>query len=159
MKIRAIAIATLFALPLSVSLLLAAKADAPNQPCRAYLDTSRGVDDEINNCPLSVGDFSIGGTFSNPKWQASFWAWEPGYYILYLKNKSNGRTFNLTGFDVTGTTRRPQYRFIDRENNVTNLITFRYSDENTIRLQVYSKNHAIANELLTRESDSLLGGP
>jgi hypothetical protein len=157
MKLRSIALATVCTLPLSLSLSFAAGADEPNQPCQAYLDTSYGTDLEANNCPISVGRFSIRGTFSNSNWQASFWAWEPAYYVLYVKNQQDGSTINLTGFDVRGTTSRPQYRFIDRD--VTYVVTFRYSDSDTIRLEIYQNNRAIVNELLARESDELIGGP
>ena len=87
-KIQAIALATVCTLPLALSLSFAAMADKPNQPCKARLDTSKGTDDEVNNCPITVGQFSIRGTFSNSKWQASFSAWEPAYYILYVKNQA-----------------------------------------------------------------------
>ena len=159
MKIQAIALATICTLPLSVSLSFAARAEKPNQPCQARLDTSKGTDDEVNNCPITVGQFSIRGTFSNSKWQASFSAWEPAYYILYVKNKRDGSKINVTGFDVKGTTSRPQYRFTDRDRGITYIVTFQYSDRNTIRLEIYRNNVAIANELLVRESDKVLGGP
>lgn len=159
MKLRLIALATVCTLPLSLSLSLATGANEPNQPCEAYLDTSNGTDAEENNCPITVGKFSIRGTFSNSNWQASFWAWEPAYYILYVKNKQNGSMINLTGFDVIGTTNRPQYRFTDQDRGVTYVVTFRYSDPNTIRLEIYQNNRAIVNQMLTRESNQLIGGP
>lgn len=159
MKFRLLALATVCTLPLSLSLSFATEAEEPNQPCQAYLDTSNGTDAEENNCPITVGKFSIRGTFSNSNWQASFWAWEPAYYILYVKNKQDSSTINLTGFDVMGTTRRPQYRFIDQDRDVTYVITFRYSDPDTIRLEIYKNNRVIVNELLARESDKLIGGP
>ncbi|MCA1990484.1 MAG: hypothetical protein LDL41_00325 [Coleofasciculus sp. S288] len=56
-----------------------------------------------------------------------------------------------------GTTSRPQYRFTDPERDVTYVVTFRYSDPNTIRLEIYQNNRAIVNELLARESDELIG--
>ena len=158
-KIKAIALATVCTLPLALSLSFAAIADKPNQPCQGRLDASKGVDDEVNNCPISVGQFSIRGTFSNSNWQASFWAWEPAYYILYVKNQRDGSKINLTGFDVKGTTSRPQYRFSDRDRGITYIVTFQYSDPNAIRLEIYKNNQAIANELLARESDKLIGGP
>lgn len=159
MKLRLITLATVCTLPLSLFLSFAAGADEPNQPCQAYLDTSQGTDAEANNCPITVGQFSIRGTFSNSNWQASFWAWEPAYYILYIKNHQDGRKLNLTGFNVKGTTSRPQYRFTDQDQGVTYVVTFRYSDPDTIRLEIYKNNRAIVNELLVRESDKLLGGP
>ncbi|MFB2979031.1 hypothetical protein [Microseira sp. BLCC-F43] len=158
-KLKAIAFTTLCTLTLALSLSLAAKANRPNQPCQARLDARTGTDDEINNCPITVGNFSIRGTFSNSNWQASFWAWEPAYYILYVKNKRDGSTINLTGFDVRGTTSRPQYRFTDRDRGITYVVTFQYWDRNTIRLEMYRNNQAIANQLLARESDKLIGGP
>lgn len=159
MKLKAIALATLFTLPLTLSLSFAAKADRPNQPCQGRLVDNNGIDNEINNCPITVGNFSIRGTFSNSNFQASFWAYEPAYYILYVKNKRDGSTINLTGFNVTGTTSRPQYRFSDRNRGITYVVTFQYSDRNTIRLEMYRNNQAIANQLLARESDKLIGGP
>jgi hypothetical protein len=159
MKLRSIALATVCTVTLSLSLSLAAGANKPNQPCRAYLDPRNEIDAEVNNCPITLGKFSIRGTFSNSNWQASFWAWEPAYYILYVKNQKNGSTINLTGFKVAGTTSRPQYRFTDPARGLTYLVTFRYSDPNTIRLEIYQNNRAIANELLPRESNKLIGGP
>ncbi|MEQ8754361.1 MAG: hypothetical protein RID09_12705 [Coleofasciculus sp. G1-WW12-02] len=159
MKLRLIALAMLGALPLFLSLSFSAEANEPNQPCQAYLDTSHGIDAEENNCPITVGDFSIRGTFSNSNWRVSFWAWEPAYYILYVEKQQDGTTINLTGFEVTGTTSRPQYRFTNPDRDVTYLVTFRYSDPDTIRLEIYQKNRLIANELLPRESGELIGGP
>lgn len=160
MNLRRIVLATVCSLPFSLSLSFAVRGiPRPDQPCKAYLDTSRGIDDEKNNCPITVGKFSIRGTFSNTNWQASFWAYEPAYYILYVKNKQNGNPINLTGFNVTGTTSRPQYRFTDSERNLNYIVTFRYSDPNTLRLEIYQNNREIANELLTRESNQLIGGP
>lgn len=160
MKLRAIALATIYILPLSLSLSLAAGADELDRPCKAYLDTKSGnTDIEINNCPITVGKFLLRGTFVNSNWLASFGAWEAGYYILYVKNRQDGSTINLTGFDVIGTTSRPQYRFTDRDRNVTYIVTFRYSDLDMIRLEIYQNAQAIVNELLRRESDKLLGGP
>lgn len=160
MNLRRIVLATVCSLPFSLSLSLAVRGiPTSDQPCQAYLDTSRGIDDENNNCPSAVGNFSIRGTFSNSNLQASFWAYEPAYYILHVKNKPNGNPINLTGFNVTGTTSRPQYRFTDSERNLNYIVTFRYSDPNTIRLEIYQNNRAIANELLARESDKLIGSP
>ena len=159
MKVRLIALATVCTLPMFLFLPFAAGADEPSQPCQAYLDISKGYDAEANNCPITVGEFSIRGTFSNSNWQASFGAWEPAYYILYIKNQQDGRKQNLAGFNVRGTTSRPQYQFTDRGRGVTYVVTFRYSDPDTIRLEIYQNNRAIVNELLVRESDKLLGGP
>jgi len=159
MKLRLIVLATLFSLPLCLPLSFTAGAWEQNQPCKGYLDTSRGVDDEVNNCPITVGKFSIRGTFSNSQFRASFGAWEPAYYILNVKNLQNGSRLNLAGFNVRGTTNRPQYRFTDEDRGVTYVVTFRYSDPNTIRLEIYQNNRAIANELLTRESYEFIGGP
>ncbi len=159
MKLKAIALATLCTLPVALSLPFSAKANRTDRPCQARLDTRSGTDDEVNNCPITVGNFSIRGTFSNSNFQASFWAYEPAYYILYVKNKRDSSTINLTGFDVRGTTSRPQYRFSDRNRGITYVVTFQYSDRNTIRLEMFRNNHAIANQLLARESDKLIGGP
>lgn len=157
MKFRSIALAIICALPFF--LLFAARADQPDRACRAALDTSQGIDDEVNNCPITVGQFSIRGTFSNPNWRASFWAWEPAYYILYVENKNSKTKINLTGFDVAGTTSRPQYRFVDGDRKQTYVVSFQYANPNAIRLEIYQNNRAIVNELLVRESDKLIGGP
>jgi hypothetical protein len=135
-----------------------ATARASSRPCKAYLDTrSKNIDVEINNCPVAVGTFLIRGTFANPSLQMSFGAWEAGYYILYVKNRKDNKIINMTGFDVNGTTSRPQYRF--KDGDVTYVVSFRYSDANTIRLEAYRQGQIILNELLRRESDKLLGGP
>lgn len=156
MKLKAIALTTVCTLPLSIVLSLAAKAE---EPCQAYIDPSNDIDAEVNNCPITVGEFSIRGTFSNPRWQASFWAWEPAYYILYVKNQQDGSTINLTGFQVMGTTRRPQYQFIDRDRNLVYVVSFQYGDPDNIRLEIYKNNWVIVNELLVRDSYELIGGP
>jgi hypothetical protein len=157
MKLSSIVLTIICILPLSLS--FAARAEQADRPCKAYLDTSKGTDDETNNCPITAGQFSIRGTFYNPNWRASFWAWEPAYYILYVENKKSGSKINLTGFDVAGTTNRPQYRFTDRERKLTYVVSFRYSEPNAIRLEIYQNNRAIVNELLVRESNKLIGGP
>ncbi|MCU0545189.1 MAG: hypothetical protein MUE44_23955 [Oscillatoriaceae cyanobacterium Prado104] len=157
MKLRSIALSIICSLPLFVPLSLAARAD--DRPCRADLDASKGTDDETNNCPITDGKFSIRGTFSNRNFLASFWAWEPAHYILYVENKKSGSKINLTGFHVAGTTNRPQYRFVDNEQKLTYVVSFRYSEANAIRLEIYQNNRAIVNELLIRESDKLIGGP
>lgn len=157
MKIRSILLTIICTLPLSLS--FAARANQPERACRASLDTSKGTDEEVNNCPITVGHFSIRGTFSNPNWRASFWAWEPAYYILYVENKKVRSKINLTGFNVAGTTGRPQYRFVDDDRNLTYVVSFRYSEPNAIGLEIYQNDRAIVNELLARESDKLIGGP
>ena len=159
LNLRTIALATICTLPFSLFVSFVTGTDGSDLPCQAYLDTSNGTDAEKNNCPITVGNFSIRGTFSNSNWQASFWAYEPAYYIIYVKNQRNNSTINLTGFKVTGTTSRPQYRFTDPDRNLTYIVTFRYSDSNTLRLEIYQNNLAIANELLARSSDKLIGGP
>ena len=156
MKLKAIALTTICTLPLSLFLSLTAKAE---EPCQGYLDPSNDIDAEVNNCPITVGEFSIRGTFSNPRWQASFWAWEPAYYILYVKNQQDGSTINLTGFQVMGTTRRPQYQFIDRDRNLVYVVSFQYGDPGNLRLEIYENNWVIVNELLVRDSYQLIGGP
>ena len=159
MKLRLIALATVCTLPLSLFPLFDARADEPNQPCEAYLDTSGEVDDETNNCPIAVENFSIVGTFSNSNWQASFGGWEPGYYILYVKNQQDGHKVNVGDFNVSGTTNRPQYQFTDENRGLTYVVTFQYSDPDTIQLEIYQKNQVIVDELLVRESDELLARP
>ena len=76
-----------------------------------------------------------------------------------MKNQQDGSTINLTGFDVTGTTSRPQYRFTDADRDMTYVVTFQYSDADTIRLEIYQNDRAIVNELPIRESGDRIGGP
>lgn len=165
MKLRLIALATVCTLPLSLFPLFAARADEGNQPCEAYLDTSGEVDNETNNCPTTRENFSIVGTFSNSNWQASFGGWEPGYYILYVKNKQDGHKVNVGDFNIRGMINRPQYQFTDKNQGLTYVVTFQYSDPDTIQLEIYQKNQmieynqAIVDELLVRESDELLVRP
>jgi hypothetical protein len=156
MKFRSISLAIICTL--SFFLFFAARADQADRACRASLDTSKGIDDEVNNCPITVGQFSIRGTFSNPNWRASFWAWEPAYYILYVESKKGGTKINLTGFNVAGTTGRPEYRFVDGDRKLTYVVSFRYSEPNAIRLEIYQNNRAIVNEVLVRKSNKLIGG-
>jgi hypothetical protein len=159
MKLRLIALATVCTLPLSLFPLFATRADEGNQPCEAYLDTSGEVDNETNNCSTTGENFSIEGTFSNSNWQASFGRWEPGYYILYVKNQQDGHKVNVGDFNVRGMINRPQYQFTDENQGLTYVVTFQYSDPDTIQLEIYQKNQVIVDELLVRESDELLGRP
>jgi hypothetical protein len=153
---KSIVLTTIGTLTLSLSLSCSARAE---ESCRAYMDSSRGVDDEINNCPITKDNFSLRGTFANSNWQASFWAYEPAYYILHVKNNRDGSTINLTGFNVKGTIERPQYQFTDEVKNITYIVTFQYTDPDTIRLEMYQNDRAFVNELLARESNELIGGP
>jgi hypothetical protein len=155
-RFKLIALALVCALPIALAVPIAARAE---ELCQARLDASGETDNEINNCPIATGDFSIRGTFANSNWQASLWAWEPGYYILHVKNQLDDKTINLTGFNVLGTTRRPQYRFTDRDRGLTYIVTFQYTDSNIIRLEIYEGDRLIVNELLPHESDRRIGGP
>ena len=156
-RFRLIALALICTLPVSLTIpSIVARAD---ELCQARLDTSGGNDNEINNCPIVLGEFSIRGTFANSNWQTSFWAWEPGYYILHVKNQQDDKIINLTGFNVLGTNRRPQYRFTDRNQALTYIVTFQYTNSNIIRLEIYEGDRLIVNELLPRESDRRIGGP
>ena len=98
--------------------------------------------EEINNCPI------INGTFSNGNWRVSISAYEPAAYTYRGTDLRTGSSIDLMDMDVHGTTDRPQYRF--RNGNVTYAVAFRYSDPNTIRLQVYQEGQEILNELLYR---------
>ncbi|NET03638.1 MAG: hypothetical protein F6K16_02650 [Symploca sp. SIO2B6] len=114
-------------------------------PCRAY--TVDAPDEpyqyrEINNCPI------LNGTFTNSNWKVEIGQWEPAAYYYKGRNLSNGSSIELIDFDVTGTTDRPQYRFYN--GNVTYIVSFRDSDQNTIRLEVYQKERRILNQLLYR---------
>ncbi len=127
---------------ISVGVVLPAKAE---QPCRAYTvdrpDTPYGYE-EINNCPI------MRGTFSNSSWRVEIAAWEPAAYLYRGTNLNDGSSIQLIDFDVVGTTSRPQYRF--HNGNTTYVITFRYVDPETIRLEVYQGNRRILNQLLYR---------
>lgn len=98
--------------------------------------------EEINNCPI------IRGTFSNANWKVRIGAYEPAAYVYVGTDLRTGRSVDLMGMDVHGTTDRPQYRF--HNGDVTYAVAFRYSDPNTIRLQVYQGEQEILNELLYR---------
>ncbi|MDY6783840.1 MAG: hypothetical protein SW833_15070 [Cyanobacteriota bacterium] len=139
MKLKQIAlIASLF-----VGIQLPVKAE---QPCRAYtVDRLNYIGygyEEINNCPI------LNGTFSNSDWQVEVTKWEPADYRYRGTNLKNGDSIELFDFDVAGTTNRPQYRF--HNGNATYVVTFRYSDPDTIRLEVYQGNRRILNQLLYR---------
>lgn len=97
---------------------------------------------EVNNCPI------VGGTFTNANWRVNIGAYEPAAYIYEGTDLRTGSSIKLMAMDVHGTTDRPQYRF--HNGDVTYAVTFRYSDPNTIRLQVYQGNQEILNELLYR---------
>ena len=146
-----IAIAVALSLPISLSLASPALSQR-DEPCEAYTietQTAYGYE-EINNCPLTVR-----GTFGNRKWRVSISAWEPAAYLYVGLNRSNGSSISLMDFDVAGTTRRPQYRFTNKDN-ITYVVSFQYSDPDTIRLQVYHNDLLLLNELLDRESDRVL---
>ncbi len=162
MKIIRIAIAIALSLPISLSVIAAALSQK-DEPCQAYtVDTPTGYGyeyEEVNNCPLLIR-----GTFSNANWLVSVRAWEPAAYMYQAVNRSDGSRIGIMDFDVAGTTKRPQYRFTnndDRTNDdnrftnedVTHVVTFQYSDPDTILLQVYQNNRLLVNEVLYRESD------
>lgn len=116
------------------------------QPCKAYTvdrpnDTGYGYE-EINNCPVNRG------TFSNSDWRVFISAYEPGAYLYRGTNLKNGNSIEIVDSDIVGTTNRPQYRF--HSGNVTYVVTFRYSDPDTIRLEIYQGNRRILNQLLYR---------
>ncbi|MDY7012091.1 MAG: hypothetical protein SVX43_00600 [Cyanobacteriota bacterium] len=139
MKLKQIALLAL----LFVGIQLPVKAE---QPCRAYTvdrpdDLGYGYE-EINNCPV------IRGTFSNSDWRVFISAYEPAAYLYRGTNLKNGNSIELIDFDIVGTTNRPQYRF--HNGNVTYIVTFRYTDPNTIRLEVHQENRRILNPLLYR---------
>lgn len=145
-----IAIAVALSLPISLSLASPALSQR-DEPCEAYtIETqTRYGYEEINNCPLTVR-----GTFGNRKWRVSITMWEPAAYLYVGLNRSNGSSISLMDFDVAGTTSRPQYQFTNKD--VTYVVSFQYSDPDTIRLQVYQNNEVLLNELLYRESDRVL---
>ena len=150
MKLISIAVATALALPLSLFLPEVASSQE-SEPCQAYTvntgDRAYGYE-EVNTCPLVRGEFSISGTFSNEDWQVHVSAWEPAAYRYKGTNRRDGSSIELIDFDVIGTTSRPQYRFTN--GNITYVVTFQYSDPDTIRLEVYQNDRVILNQMLTR---------
>ncbi len=115
------------------------------QACRAYTVDRPGTAygyEEINNCPM------INGTFANEDWRVAISGWEPAAYRYQGTDRSSGNSIELFDFYVTGTTERPQYRF--RNGDTTYVVTFRYSDPDTIRLEVYQGGNQLINELLYR---------
>lgn len=118
------------------------------QPCRAYTRDTNDMGygyEEINNCP-----FIKYGTFQNRDWEVFVGAWEPAAYIYRGKNRHDGRSVDLMDFDVSGTTRRPQYSFHNK--NVTYRVTYQAADPDTIRLEVFQNSNRILNQLLSRTS-------
>lgn len=127
---------------LSIGLALPAQASSP---CRAYTVDDGSITygfDEINNCPI------LNGTFSNSNWLVNIGQWEPAAYFYEGKNLQNGQSIKLIDFDVRGTVNRPQYGF--KNGNTFYLVTFRPSDPNTIRVEIYQGSRRIFNQLLSR---------
>lgn len=115
------------------------------QACSAYTVDRPGTRygyEEINNCDI------INGTFANEDWRVTISGWEPGVYRYQGTDRSNGNSIELFDFYVTGTTERPQYRF--RNGDTSYVVTFRYSDPDTVRLEVFQGNNRLLNELLYR---------
>jgi len=120
------------------------------QPCRAYTvdDNSAYGFTEYNNCPLTVR-----GTFANEDWRVAISAYEPAYYMYRGWDRYSGSSISFGGFDITGTTERPQYRF--HNGDTTYVVTFRYSDPDVIRLEVFQNGQTVLNQLLYRESNNV----
>lgn len=152
MKPIAIMMAKTFSLPLCLS--LSRTALIAEELCQAYVIETTETPTEVNNCRMTTETFSIRGTFVNANWKVATSGWEAGAYIYKRVNRQDGRSVRVYDFDVSGTTSRPQYRFT--EGNQTHVITFRYSDPNTIRLEVFQNQQLIINELLDRTSDELI---
>lgn len=150
-KCSSIAIAIGLSLPLSLSLSSTALSQR-DKPCRAYtVETQTSYTyDEVNNCPLS----NIEGTFVNENWRVSIYSWEPAAYRYVGISRYDGSRISIIDFDVAGTTSRPQYRFTNKD--VTYVVSFQYSDPDTIRLQVYQNGQVLLNELLDRESNEVI---
>lgn len=149
-KCSSIAIAIGLSLPLSLSLSYPALSQR-DEPCRAYTVDTPGeayTYEEINNCPLSIT-----GTFANQNWRVYLSKWEPAAYRYVGVSRYDGSRISIIDFDVAGTTRRPQYRFTNKD--VTYVVSFQYSDPDTIRLQVYQNGQVLLNELLDRESHTV----
>ncbi|MEL7035360.1 MAG: hypothetical protein AAFO04_07045 [Cyanobacteria bacterium J06592_8] len=123
------------------------------EPCQAYVIETTETPTEVNNCPMTTETFSIRGTFVNANWKVATGGWEAGAYIYKRVNRQDGSSIRVYDFDVGGTTSRPKYRFT--EGNQTHVVTFQYSDPNTIRLEVFQNQQLISNELLERTSDEL----
>ena len=130
---------------ITISLGVAPTARA-QQACQAYTvdrsETPYGLE-EINNWPLLVN-----GTFSNATWEVDIWVWEPAAYRYEGINLRNGCSISLFGLDVTGTIERPQYRF--HNGDTTYVVSFRYTDPDTIRVEVFQGRRVLLNELLYR---------
>lgn len=154
MRHTPIAIAVALFLPLSIS---GAALSQEGEPCQAYEveapDTGYGFE-EVNTCPLVRENFSIRGTFANENWRVSISQWEPAAYIYRGVNRHDGSEIQLMDFDVRGTTSRPQYRFTNED--VIYVVTFRYSDPDTIRVEIIQGDRVLLNELLDRESDEVM---
>lgn len=119
-------------------------------PCRMYTQgvpnsNSSGYDiREVNNCP------PLNGVFQNRDWEVQFGQWEPGAFIYVGTNRRTGSSIDIIDDKVQGTTDRPQYLF--RNGNTLYKVTFRPSDSDTIRLEVFQNNRRILNQLLNRKS-------
>jgi hypothetical protein len=129
----------------ATSLLFGVTQPVQAAPCRAYEVETPGTPygfKEVNNCPI------LNGTFVNSDWKVEIGQWEPLAYYYRGTNLSNGSSTEIIDFNVTGTTNRPQYAFYN--GNFAYVVTFRKSDPNTIRLEVYQGERRILNQLLTR---------
>jgi hypothetical protein len=143
-------VAVLLSILLAVAVANVKPAQA-EEPCQAYTVETSGQGygfEEVNTCPLAIGDFSIQGTFANENWEVYIFPWEPAAYVYRVTNQTDGSFIQMIDFDVVGTTRRPQYRFT--AGTLTYIVTFQYADPNTIRLEAYHEDFRLINELLTR---------
>ena len=114
-------------------------------PCRMYTVPNSGPGynyREVNNCP------PLNGTFQNGRWRVRFGQWEPAAFLYRGTDRRTGSSIELIDDDVRGTTDRPQYRF--HNGNTIYQVTFRPSDPNTIRLEVFQNGRRILNQLLNR---------
>ncbi|MGD1938481.1 MAG: hypothetical protein ACFCA4_13115 [Cyanophyceae cyanobacterium] len=122
---------------------------AAGSPCRMYTqgipNSTSGYDiREVNNCP------PINGVFQNRHWEVQFGQWEPGAFIYVGTDRRTGRSIDIINDEVQGTTDRPQYLF--RNGDTLYKVTFRPSDSDTIRLEVFQNGRRILNQLLSRTS-------
>ncbi|MEM6502836.1 MAG: hypothetical protein AAF685_13475 [Cyanobacteria bacterium P01_C01_bin.89] len=98
--------------------------------------------DDFTNCPL------LQGNFQNERWTVTLDTADTGLYTYEGSDRDGSNSIYLSSREVRGTEDRPIYTF--RNGDTAYTITFRASDHNTIRLEVFQGDQRILNELLTR---------
>jgi WD40 repeat protein len=93
------------------------------------------------------------GTFSNEQWSVSL-QYENNTYYYQGRNKQSGNTLNLSGAQLSGTSKRPIYTW--RNGGYRYQIVWQPNDPDFVRLQVFAQNDKeILNRLLTRTTSSV----